>query len=291
MHRGWLEHPVFGSEPFSKRDAWCWLIENAAFRSMRTDAGGKTITVERGQIAHAYRFLAAAWGWSLGATQRFLGRLETETMIRTASDTGRLIITICNYERYQVASVSADTPRDTPADTAPIRDRYATDTNKKEGKELKELDDDEEKARAREIVKGFLENRERLWPATSRLPANGLTMLADARQFVKAGITPEFFVELVTPRMDRMAEGNRSPPNSPGFFRDTISDALARLAESEKPLPIERPANGRPPQAPAEQPSGEAPPGGDRFLKRFGKGLGELPRADGDPVLPAASRT
>lgn len=245
MHRGWQENPVFGNEAFSKRDAWCWLIEHAAFKSGRTSIGGKTVEIKRGQLAHAYRYLAGAWGWSLGATQRFLARLETETMINTVSDTGRLLITIRNYEAYQVGESATDTPSNTVCDTPPIHERYAADTNKKEGKEgNKGKEDDDEGAQAREIVKVFLEERERCWPATPRLPANQLTMLTDAKQFVRAGAAPAFVAEIIAPRMARLAEGNRSPPNSPAFFRDTIADALARLAESTKPLPIEVRHNG-----------------------------------------------
>jgi hypothetical protein len=56
-------------------------------------------------------------------------------MIQYASDTGKSLITICNYSKYQLPIHDADTL----PDTLPIHNRYAADTNYKEGKkEIKE---------------------------------------------------------------------------------------------------------------------------------------------------------
>lgn len=137
MHRGWQDHPVFRGETFSRRDAWVWLIENAAWKATACNAGGKTVALRRGQLCHSYRHLADAWGWSLGAVQRYLTRLETDTMIERIADGGRMVITVCNYELYQSTQRIDNGPPDTDDDTPPIRDRYATDTKKKEGKEGK----------------------------------------------------------------------------------------------------------------------------------------------------------
>ena len=63
MERGWLKHEVFSGEPFGRRSAWIWLIEEAAFAPRQKMVGGTIITLERGQLCHPYRFLAEAWGW------------------------------------------------------------------------------------------------------------------------------------------------------------------------------------------------------------------------------------
>jgi hypothetical protein len=31
MQHGWQEHSIFGNEPYSSRDAWIWLIDNAIY--------------------------------------------------------------------------------------------------------------------------------------------------------------------------------------------------------------------------------------------------------------------
>lgn len=135
MARGWMDHPVLATkEPFSRREAWAWIIESAAYSDTRTDVLGQIVAVQRGQISQGFRAIAKAWGWEVARVQRFISRLKAEGMIDTATDTGRLMITVCNYDRYQAPWGSADTPGDTPA----IRHRYASESQKKEGKEGKE---------------------------------------------------------------------------------------------------------------------------------------------------------
>lgn len=140
MHRGWMNNPALaaGREPFCRRAAWAWLIEEAAWSDRKADALGKTVMLRRGQLCHSYRFMAKAWKWSIAGVQRFIDRLKTDTMIDTASDTGCLVITICNYDTYQTTSALPDTAPDTPSDTHPVRGRYTSGTNEKEGNKGKE---------------------------------------------------------------------------------------------------------------------------------------------------------
>lgn len=132
-HRSRFENPLF-TKPYCRGYAWDWICAAACHRPTKFDIKGKTVTLERGQLATSYRKMAEAWGWSLGAVQRFVTRLKTDTMIETTSDTGQLIITICNYNNYQTEEQQTDTPSDTPADTEAIQERYT----KEEGKEGEE---------------------------------------------------------------------------------------------------------------------------------------------------------
>ena len=161
MARGWQEHEVFGNDPYSRRDAWVWIIEHAAWTDHTIIVGGKRLTLRRGQLCHAYRHLADTWKWSVAAVQRYVARLQANTMIGCSADTGRLVITVCNYEIYQAGRRSADTEPDTrddtPAgvptdtretsdqrqtDTRPIRDRYTadTETGTEKPKDFQEVD-------------------------------------------------------------------------------------------------------------------------------------------------------
>jgi hypothetical protein len=101
MARGWMEHPAFGREPFTRAQAWIWLIERAAWRDTTQPVGRHFVQVQRGQVAVAVRYLAEAWQWSKSSVDRFLTRLETGTMIGTQPGTQYTVITICNYEKYQ----------------------------------------------------------------------------------------------------------------------------------------------------------------------------------------------
>jgi hypothetical protein len=99
IQREALDHHVIGNP----RDfyAWCWLISTACWKPTKFSAAGKTITLQRGQLCASVRQLAAAWGMSKSAADRFLARLETETMIEREAGHGRLVLTIRNYDKYQ----------------------------------------------------------------------------------------------------------------------------------------------------------------------------------------------
>ena len=65
VDRGIWEHPVFAREPFSEREAFIWLVGEAAFRSRRVRlASGAIVELARGQLAHSLRFMASKWCWS-----------------------------------------------------------------------------------------------------------------------------------------------------------------------------------------------------------------------------------
>lgn len=120
VDRGIFDHPLFDEgRPFSRREAWLWLVAEAAWKPRPTRVSGQIIELKRGQLAHSVRFMAAAWGWSKSAVDRFLGRLKTETMIGTDGGTGCGVITICNYDEYQrVGLPNRDSERDANRDSS-----------------------------------------------------------------------------------------------------------------------------------------------------------------------------
>lgn len=130
VDRGIWDHESFAKDPFTEREAFIWLVGEASYRPRKSRVGSVVVELQRGQAAHSYRFMAERWKWSLGKVQRFLRRLEIDTIIRTQSDTGSLVVTICNYDKYQKVSLPSDTPSDTGGDTPPIRDRYRLEDRK-----------------------------------------------------------------------------------------------------------------------------------------------------------------
>ena len=108
IQRDARKHPLFHGDA-DRFGAWVWLILGAAWKPTPFDIAGKTVTLERGQICVSIRQLGDEWGWSKSKVDRFLTRLETETMIERKAGQGRCIITICNYEKYQE---QRDTDRD-----------------------------------------------------------------------------------------------------------------------------------------------------------------------------------
>lgn len=106
LYREATEHHLFMGDS-ARFGAWTWLVLKACWKPTKFNAGGTTITVERGQLCVSRSQLAAAWGWSPSAVERFLTRLQTEQMIERATGQGRSVITICNYDKYQDISDDA----------------------------------------------------------------------------------------------------------------------------------------------------------------------------------------
>lgn len=103
MHRGWMDNPVFANEKFTQREAWEWIISNAAFADCTARIGNEVVTLKRGEIAFSIRFVADKWGWSKSAAHRFISRLCVFDMIkkRDSSGTALTTLTVCNYSEYQ----------------------------------------------------------------------------------------------------------------------------------------------------------------------------------------------
>lgn len=132
MQRGWQDHHLFAGDEYSRRDAWEWLVANAAWKDTSTGYLGKKILLKRGQLSHSVRFLAEKWGWSAPKVQRFLCSLKTDAMVDTQSDTGRLLITICNYDKFQTPEKEVDTATYSTTDTPAIQQRYKEEEGNKE---------------------------------------------------------------------------------------------------------------------------------------------------------------
>jgi len=134
MHRGWQEHPVFGNYSFSRRDAWVWLIENACWKPRNFDNFGSKVELQRGQLCRSTRSLAKEWGWSEAKVRRFLKRLKSDAMIDTNTSSGRTVITVCNYGRYQSREFvkgAKDDARSDASTTQPRRTKEQGNTEKK----------------------------------------------------------------------------------------------------------------------------------------------------------------
>lgn len=114
-----FKNDILDEGPFTKREAFLWLIAEAAFKPKKRHVGGRTFELERGQLVHSIRFMARAWQWDKSRVLRFLKRLRKENMIytetETASETVSRVITICNYKDYQFQPNWSETAVETEA--------------------------------------------------------------------------------------------------------------------------------------------------------------------------------
>lgn len=142
ISRSIFDHEFFAEEPMTEREAWMWMIMDAAWKPHRKRAGDFVVDLGRGQLAASVRFMAGVWKWTPARVQRFIKRLQALDMISLKTDTGVSVITVCNYNKYQYQAKAGD--------TGPIQDRYRTDTNKKKG-EIREEEETEANASAKKI--------------------------------------------------------------------------------------------------------------------------------------------
>jgi hypothetical protein len=108
-----FEHEFFASsEPFSEREAWLWLIANAAWKNTTHRVGNVMLDVPVGSLFATLRGLQNAWHWASDKRVRsFIMRLENGRMVSTKTDAGKTHITICNYSLYQEGGRSEDASR------------------------------------------------------------------------------------------------------------------------------------------------------------------------------------
>lgn len=131
----WEHDFLVDSSPFSRREAWLWLVSEAAWKPHRRRIAGKSYELSRGQLAASMRFIASKWRWTETRVRRFLKGLISEGMLDAKTDAGLSILTICNYDAYQRVSLPGDANREIDGDAAATQQR-----RKVEDKEDKERD-------------------------------------------------------------------------------------------------------------------------------------------------------
>jgi hypothetical protein len=102
MKRGIHDHPLFYRQP-ERIAVWSWIKATAAWKDTRMDAGGKIVTVKRGQLLTSYRQMSQATGVGVKVIRNLVERLQAGNAIDTDTGTGRLLITIRNYDKYPLS--------------------------------------------------------------------------------------------------------------------------------------------------------------------------------------------
>lgn len=143
FHRSLIGHPAFRND--AEAMAFAYMVLRASWKPVRVRYKGKALSLNRGQLAMSVRDLAEAMDRDKGWVERLLKRLKSETMVETVSETGVLVITICNYEKYQAANDAGETDGKTPDET---RARQTQDTEQRR-EEYKKEEEGEAKASPR----------------------------------------------------------------------------------------------------------------------------------------------
>lgn len=89
-------------EPFDKRSAWIDLLLMVNHKTEKIEFNGNMIEIEKGQRITSIDKLANRWKWSRHKVSDFLNRLEAEHMLVQIRDNRKTLISIENYNKYQI---------------------------------------------------------------------------------------------------------------------------------------------------------------------------------------------
>ncbi|MBO6542316.1 MAG: hypothetical protein JJ965_04110 [Alphaproteobacteria bacterium] len=227
VDRSIWEHDLFSDEPMTEREAWLWLIGEAAWKPRKVRLGYSLIDIERGQLTHSVRFMADKWKWNKDRVARFLNMLKNRDMIETGTATGQTVITICNYEKFQ----NFDEYRETVARQEPRQQRDGNETAARQQRDKEEHQITPDKQIT--IVKGASEiDLDQLQAGLEASAGNalnrtipGLFDLSRPLAWIAAGCDFELDV---LPTVKRLA-GNKPPNSIKGwkFFEQAVMDAKA----------------------------------------------------------------
>jgi len=137
MHRGWMDSAIFKNDKYSRRDAWCWLIENANFKDRKDFIAGKPVLIRRGSVIYTERQLAKIWKWGRQQVRTFLKHLKVDKKITINITHGITQISITNYTTYQETK-----PKKQPKTNPRLTQEQPSLEECKEGKEGKECKED-----------------------------------------------------------------------------------------------------------------------------------------------------
>ena len=104
LNRKLFASDLWTKEKFTKGQAWVDLIFMANYAPSKSISGVRNIDIDRGQILTSILSLSNRWKWSLNKVSNLLKFLEETKAIRKQTENKFTIITICNYDIYQLGN-------------------------------------------------------------------------------------------------------------------------------------------------------------------------------------------
>ena len=100
ISRGIVSHWIWGNPVFFQR--WVWMILTANYDNREISFSCHKLMLQRGQLAVNLSYLSKTWNVSTQAVRKFLVKLEVSGMVNRTVHDKVTVITICNYDRYQL---------------------------------------------------------------------------------------------------------------------------------------------------------------------------------------------
>ena len=100
ISRGITAHWIWANPIFFQR--WVWMILTANYDNREVSFSCHRLMLQRGQLAINLPYLSKTWNVSTQAVLKFLVKLEDSGMVTRTVNDKVTVITICNYDRYQL---------------------------------------------------------------------------------------------------------------------------------------------------------------------------------------------
>lgn len=102
IDRGIRDHQIWNERPFSKGQAWIDLLLRASWEKKKIVIGNQLVEIQPGEFVTSDRKLMEAWGWGKEKTRKYLKMLKSDLMIDLKPDRRWTVITIVNWDKYQI---------------------------------------------------------------------------------------------------------------------------------------------------------------------------------------------
>lgn len=145
LHRDIQSHWIF--QDAERFKWWIDLILLASYEDNKVLVQGRLVEVKRGQQIASLSFFSERWRKAKGTILKFFELLEADRMIERCCDRKVTILTICNYDSYQMVNERSLT--DVVNNHLPIADRSLTELKKDE--EVKEIYSSNQRAREEDV--------------------------------------------------------------------------------------------------------------------------------------------
>lgn len=113
LKRKLLWSDLWLGEKFTKGQAWVDMIGLANHSPGEVTIRGIKIPLKRGQLAVSEVAFAARWKWSRNKVRRFLCEMEAEQRMKQQKTNVSTVITLVNYNAYQLGGTANETADDT----------------------------------------------------------------------------------------------------------------------------------------------------------------------------------
>lgn len=129
LHRKLQDNALWGSETFTRGQAWVDLILLANHKDGFIYVRDHRIDLKRGDVGWSQNKLADRWSWSRTKVRSFLDMLEKEQQIEQVKSRSYTVIRLKNYKEYQKNDTEKTTEKQ-EEDNRKTREKQQKDTNK-----------------------------------------------------------------------------------------------------------------------------------------------------------------